>query len=65
MPSEADLRRMQEDIARMLQGGFHKEIVKLQAALFFEYLSLGFTRPEAIELIKNSFTPHGQDFKDE
>ena len=52
MASEAELRTMQEDVARMLQGGFHKDIVKLHWALFSGYISMGFTRPEALELLK-------------
>lgn len=62
MPSEADLRKTQEDIARILSGGFYKGIVEMQTALFQEYLKSGFTRMEALFLIVNMMhAPPGED----
>lgn len=52
MPSEVELRRAQEDIARMREGGFHMELVKLHWAFFSAYIEIGFTRQEALGLVK-------------
>lgn len=61
MPTEVELRKMQEDAVRMLEGKFHKDIVKLQWAFFVEYIKVGFTRREAVELIKYIFAPCDSD----
>ena len=45
------LRAKQEEIAQILVGGYYKVFIELQAKLFDEYVSHGFTREEALEVI--------------
>ena len=45
------LRAKQEEIAQVLVGGYYKVFIELQAKLFNEYTSHGFTREEALEII--------------
>jgi len=45
------LRAKQEEIAQILVGGYYKVFIELQAKLFDEYVSHGFTREEALEII--------------
>ena len=45
------LRAKQEEVAQVLAGGYYKVFIELQASLFDEYVSRGFTREEALEVI--------------
>ena len=44
-------RQVQERIATVLKDGYWKETIRLQSALFKEYIKRGFTRDEALEII--------------
>ncbi|KKL08040.1 hypothetical protein LCGC14_2579910 [marine sediment metagenome] len=48
-PSE--MRKAQEQILSMLQGGYYKEMIKMQKALYDEYVKVGFTKKQAFELV--------------
>ena len=45
------LRAKQEEISQVLAGGYYKVFIELQAKLFDEYVSHGFSREEALEVI--------------
>jgi len=45
------MRKAQEQILSMLQGGYYKEMIKMQKALYDEYVKVGFTKKQAFELV--------------
>ena len=45
------LRIKQEETTQILEGGYYKTFIELQAKLFDEYVSHGSTREEALEVI--------------
>ena len=49
--SIADERKSQEDMENSIQGGYYKSLVKFQKAMFDEYVLVGFTREEALQLV--------------
>ena len=55
--NEIEYRKAQERFQHMVNGGFHKEIAKLAKVMFDAYIEQGFTKAEALELIKIIITP--------
>ncbi len=47
----SDFRRIQEELANWLKGGYYKSMVEAHKAIFDEYVKVGFSRDEALRLI--------------
>lgn len=52
---EAEMRKMQENIAKMIRGGYHKEIAKTHKAMYDAYIEVGFSPWQAMILVLNLF----------
>ena len=46
----AGLRKCQEDILNLLNGGYYKELCLLQKAMYDEYIKIGFDKEQALQL---------------
>jgi len=46
-------RAAMEALANMRKSGYFKEIIKMEGALFEEYINCGFHRNEALQLVMN------------
>jgi hypothetical protein len=49
-----DMRKIQEQTANLIAGGFHKEVAKYHKAIYDAYIAVGFTPEQAIDLVKAS-----------
>ena len=45
------LRAKQEEISQILNDGYYKSFIEMQAKMFDAYVSHGFTREEALEIL--------------
>jgi len=45
------LRGKQEEISQILKDGYYKTFIEMQAKMFDEYVSHGFSREEALEIL--------------
>ena len=52
--SVEEQRKSMEELANYIKGGYYKEFCKAQKALFDEYIRMGFTREESLQLIMNT-----------
>ena len=55
----AELRKAQEAILNMLNGGYYKEMIRMQIVLYKEYIKVGFDKKQAFELVIQMTCPKG------
>ena len=49
-------RKAQENLKNMINSGYYKVLCELQKAMYDEYIHVGFTPEQAMQLIMNSST---------
>lgn len=54
---EGKLREAQEFMAKMVRGGFHKELAKNLKIMYNAFRKEGFTKKQALDLAKTMFIP--------
>jgi len=52
MPEEHELRKAQEGIYRIIEGGFNKELAKLTKNVYDCFIKEGFDKVQALDLTK-------------
>ena len=55
---DVEYRKIQERVANMIAGGFHKEIAKTAKALYDAYVEVGFEEEQALDLVKITIRPY-------
>lgn len=51
--NEGAMRQAQEDLAKMIRGGYHKVIAKGYRAIYLAFRKEGFSRGQALNLAKS------------
>lgn len=60
MGAVEDLRKSQEEISRLREGGYYKELVLLHWELYSAYLEAGFNEEQALTLVVKMFGVKGE-----